>query len=206
MTVLVIAPHPDDEAIGCGGAILAHVGRGEAVHVLFLSSGELGLPHLDADEARRVREEEATAAAAVLGISGIDFARGPDWVLGEDPEPLVDRVTASFERLRPQTVYVPHATESHPDHRAAHAIAHAAADRDGVPRSALLTYEVWTPLPEWDVVEDISTSFERKLEAIRCYPSQLSGYDYVQSATGLAQYRGALAGRCVYAEVFDRSG
>jgi LmbE family N-acetylglucosaminyl deacetylase len=111
-----------------------------------------------------------------------------------------------LESLRPDLVYVPHAAEWHPDHQAAHAIVHAAATRTGLSRSALLTYEVWTPLAAWDVVEDVTDRFERKLEAIRCYASQLSAFDYLQSATGLAQYRGALAGHCAFAEVFDRSG
>jgi LmbE family N-acetylglucosaminyl deacetylase len=204
--VLVVAPHPDDEAIGCGGTVLRHVASGDTVHAVFLSSGELGLPHLDVEEARGVREGEARAAAAVLGLEDVRFLRGPDWTLGDDVEAAAASVAEVFAELRPDLVYVPHAAEWHPDHKAAHAIVHAAADRDGVDRSALLTYEVWTPLPEWDVVEDISETFERKLDAIRCYASQLSAFDYLRSATGLAQYRGALAGRCAFAEVFDRSG
>ena len=206
MNVLVVAPHPDDEAIGCGGTILRHTGRGDTVHVAFLSSGELGLGHLEAGEARDVREREARAAGEVLGVERLAFMRGPDWTLGDDVESGASWLCGIVEARPPDVVYLPHATEWHPDHKAAHAIVHAAAERNGLARSALLSYEVWTPLPEWDEVEDISDVFERKLEAIRCYPSQLTAFDYLRSATGLAQYRGALAGRCEFAEVFDRSG
>ena len=79
MNVVVIAPHPDDEAIGCGGSICLHHSRGDRVTAVFLTSGELGLKHLPADEACRIREAEARAAATILGIAAIDFLRLPDW-------------------------------------------------------------------------------------------------------------------------------
>src|SRR4051812_24596047 len=82
-TVVVIAPHPDDESIGCGGAILSHTGRGDRVHVVFLTSGELGLKHLKVEEAWNIRESEARAAAGILGISQLTFLRQPDWCVGD---------------------------------------------------------------------------------------------------------------------------
>jgi hypothetical protein len=65
-----------------------------------------------------------------------------------------------------------------------------------------LAYEVWTPLSEYDEVKDISAVMDRKLEAIRCYCSQLGQFQYERAVRGLNEYRGALAGRCQYAEVF----
>jgi LmbE family N-acetylglucosaminyl deacetylase len=206
MNVLVIAPHPDDESIGCGGSILQHVDRGEAVRVVFLTSGELGLGDTARDQAWEIREREAAVAARVLGVQDVSFLRQPDWYLGDQQQTVAPLVAAVMEAQRPAVVYVPHEHEWHPDHQAAHAIAHNAAGCAGLDLSALLSYEVWTPLSVWDVVEDVSEVFERKLEAIRCYPSQLTGFDYLQSATGLATYRGALAGHCAFAEVFNRSG
>src|SRR6267378_1222734 len=83
MNVLVIAPHPDDEVIGCGGAIRLRVERGERVSFVFLSSGELGLKHLPRAKTWEIREAEARRAAKVLGVESLHFLRQPDWMLGD---------------------------------------------------------------------------------------------------------------------------
>jgi LmbE family N-acetylglucosaminyl deacetylase len=196
VNVLVVAPHPDDEAIGCGGAICLHAARGDRVTAVFLTSGELGLKHLPREEAWRVREAEAEIAAAVLGLARLEFLRGPDWVLGEHQGEVVARLRTVMEREGPELVYAPHEQEDHPDHQTALPIVR----RAGAPRIA--AYEVWTPLSGYDEVQDISSVMARKMEAILCYRSQVSQYRYDRAARGLAQYRGALAGRCEYAEVF----
>jgi LmbE family N-acetylglucosaminyl deacetylase len=68
----------------------------------------------------------------------------------------------------------------------------------------LLGYEVWTPLSEYNEVQDISAVMERKLEAVRCHRSQMGEYHYERAVRGLNEYRGVMAGRCRYAEVFRR--
>ena len=202
MSVVVIAPHPDDEAIGCGGAIARHAAAGDRVDVVFLTSGELALAGREPEDAMRLREQEAGAAAAVLGIAELAFMRQPDYGLSGRVEQAVDLLAPLFERLRPDAIYHPHPGESHPDHQAAAAIAVWAAERAGLPRGALLGYEVWTPMSSYDAVQDIGPVMPRKLEAIRCYRSQAGEFDYVRAAEGLGQYRGAMAARSEYAEVF----
>src|SRR5258706_2559089 len=98
MNVLVIAPHPDDEVIGCGGALCRHADRGDRVSVVFLTSGELGLKRLPREEAWAIREREATAAAAELGIAALDFWHGPDWVLAEHIEETAARLREALRR------------------------------------------------------------------------------------------------------------
>jgi LmbE family N-acetylglucosaminyl deacetylase len=213
MNVLVVAPHPDDEAIGCGGAMCLHAARGDRVVAVFLTSGELGLKHLPREQAWQVREAEAGAAAAVLGVARLAFLRGPDWTLGDDPDGVVAGLRSIADEEEPQVVYLPHEGDDHPDHRAALPIVRRAlADRPPASarrkrdRALLLAYEVWTPLPGYDEVMDVSAVMQRKLEAIRCYRSQVGDYRYDRAAEGLARYRGALAGRCDHAEVFRRAG
>ncbi|HXG10558.1 MAG TPA: PIG-L deacetylase family protein [Gemmataceae bacterium] len=203
MNVMVIAPHPDDEAIGCGGTICLHVGRGDRVAVVFLTSGELGLKHLPQEQARQVREREAEAAADVLGVAAVTFLRQADWYIHDEVDQAAAALTPVLGRAAPQIVYLPHPREWHPDHRAALFVVRAALAGADIPVPVLLTYEVWTPLAEYDRVEDITPVMMRKLRAIRCYRSQLEGFRYDRAARGLGQYRGALAGRCRYAEVFQ---
>ena len=74
-TVLIVAPHPDDEAIGCGGTICLHRQRGDRVHAVFLTSGERGLTGAAPEAARAIRESEARAAAGVLSLDRLDFGK-----------------------------------------------------------------------------------------------------------------------------------
>ncbi len=202
MNVMVVAPHPDDESIGCGGSICNHVAGGDPVTVAYLSSGERGLAHLAPEEAVRVREAEAEAAASVLGLSGTEFLRLPDSLLGSCVDEAAARLAGVVEESRPELLYLPHPQESHPDHAASLPVVWRALEEVNMTSVTLLTYEVWTPLPVWDLVNDITSVMSRKLEAIRCYPSQLRQFRYDDAACGLNTFRGALSGACRYAEAF----
>src|SRR5258708_20804530 len=97
MNVLVIAPHPDDESIGCGGTICLHTDRGDYVAAVFLTSGEFALSDLPREKAWVIREGEAQESADILGITSVTFLRRPDHYLGDgmqeeanDPRPLPD--------------------------------------------------------------------------------------------------------------------
>lgn len=202
--VLVVAPHPDDESIGCGGIICLHHQRGDHVHVVVLTSGERGLSELPARLARSIREAEAQKAAEVLGVDRIDFFRLPDLGLLRSVGPGAHRLRELLENRMPDVIYLPHPEESHIDHMAAAPIVRLAlsgmAIRTKTP--VLRTYEVWTPLTLYDTVEDISAVMKQKLRAIRCHQSQLRSFHHDQAARGLARYRGVMTAHGRYAEVF----
>ncbi|HZU36558.1 MAG TPA: PIG-L deacetylase family protein [Gemmataceae bacterium] len=202
-SVVVIAPHPDDEAIGCGGTICLHRGRGNHVYVVFLTSGELGLKELSPEEAWRVREAEAEEAGEVFDVTDLTFLRGPDWFLQDHVHRMAEALRPVLRRLGPDWLYVPHAGEWHPDHQAALAITQAALHSIGDLHPTLLGYEVWTPLADGEEVEDITAVMSRKLRAVRCYRSQLPQFRYDRAVRGLNLYRGALQGKCRYAEFFQ---
>jgi LmbE family N-acetylglucosaminyl deacetylase len=199
---MVVAPHPDDESIGCGGAICLHAARGNRVVVVFLTSGELGLKDLPREGAWRVREREAEAAADVLGVSALTFLRRPDWFLTDGVAETASLLRPVLEREAPQVIYVPHEGEGHPDHQASPGILRAALADATTPRPTLLGYEVWTPLSDWDRAEDVTEVIRRKMQAVRCYRSQLRQFRYDRAIRGLNQYRGILGAGCRYAEVF----
>ena len=206
MHVLAIAPHPDDESIGCGGALCLHAKRGDRVTIVFLTSGELGLKHLPVERARRLRESEARKAAKILRAGDLLFLRCHDWTISEEVTKAAKLLSPILRRQKPALIYLPHPGEWHPDHKAALPIVRAALKRSGIAPPALLGYEVWTPLDEFDEVKDISAVMARKLRAARAHKSQLKEFDYVRAISGLNQYRGALAARCKYAEVFKDQG
>jgi N-acetylglucosamine malate deacetylase 1 len=199
VNVLVVAAHPDDEALGCGGALLAHVDAGDRVTVVFLTSGEAGLATYPVDEARQVREEEATKAAAVLGVHDHRFLRLADGALSADDERAEATRALGRYLVDVDLVYVPHVDDDHDDHRAAAAAVLAAVT---APDLQILGYEVWTPVARPDRIVDIGAYMDRKLEAVRCYRSQLEYWPYDRAVEGLNAYRGALFEGVAYAEAF----
>src|SRR5258707_13006589 len=109
-----------------------------------------------------------------------------------------------LSRQKPSGVYLPHPADGPPDHRDTLPILRAALNKRSGPTPQLFGYEIWTPLADFDVVMDISKVMTQKLRALRSHASQLNEFDYVTAVTGLNQYRGELAGKCRFAEVFQR--
>lgn len=203
MNVLVLAPHPDDEVIGCGGTICKHVARGDRVVAVFLTSGELGLKHLPREKAWQLRESEARKASRILKLATLEFLRLPDWTLNAHVREAARRLAPSLAREMPELIYLPHPGEWHPDHQAALPILRAALRAAVIRKPELRGYEVWTPLAEHSHAENITAVMPRKLRALRAHRSQLGEFDYIRAVKGLNQFRGALAAKCGYAEVFQ---
>ena len=203
-TVLILAPHPDDEAIGCGGVICLHRRRGDPVRVAFLTSGERGLAGLSKETVQSIREAEAWAAAKVLGIEQLEFLRLPDLGLDDVIVEAAERLRPLLETWLPDLIYLPHPEESHPDHAAALPIVRTAligfTARPEPPE--LRGYEVWSPMSRPGWVEDVTAVMPRKLRAIRCYQSQIELFRYDRAVRGLNQYRGVMAAGRPYAEAF----
>lgn len=202
---VVLAPHPDDELIGVGGAMLAHLARGDRPHIIHVTSGErtTGLAHLPSAERAPTREAEALAAATKLALTDDDvtFLRLPDGGVDADEPAHVDVLAATLTRLDPDLVYAPWPLDPHRDHVAVTtALARAISRLDSAPTVAL--YEVWSPVVPTHLV-DIGTHLETKLSALGEYRSALESVDYLHTARGLAAYRSAQGqhGRG-YAEAF----
>jgi N-acetylglucosamine malate deacetylase 1 len=203
--ILVLSPHPDDEAIGCGGTLLHHRKQWDTVQVVFLTSGEKGGHRLSEAETLRVREREARLAARILGVKHLEFWRLPDGAV-RATRTAVDRLRKKLKQYRPDRIYVTHDREMHPDHRGAVRLLRRALKGTSGRRPEVLGYEVWTPIQQLNEIVDITSYVEKKLRAVRAYRSQCAVVGFVAAVRGLNRYRGELHSwpGGDYAEVFTR--
>ena len=218
-SVLVLAPHSDDEVIGCGGTMARHVQSGAQVHVAFLTDGRWGdgalfSPQLSATERHTrqlalvaTRKDEARAAAAVLGVQHLHFLDLPDGALQVNAH-AVQLLTDVLHSSQPSVVYLPFVFDLHQDHWQTNRLFAAAAAR--LPASLakpLLVrgYEVWSPLVA-NCFSDITSVMSLKRSALSQFASQLRDQNYLRIVEGLNAYRsnGALHGMG-YAEAFHEA-
>jgi len=166
--VLVVAPHPDDEIIGCGGAIALHSRRGDAVYVALVSGGEAGG---DAE----VRLSESRKAVSRLGSPEVICLAAVDGAVADDPG-VAARIRRVAERVQPVVVYAPSPFEMHPDHVATmDAVGVAFAGRDDL---TLLLYEVNAEHMA-SFLLDITSVHAAKREALTVFASQIGSIDIV---------------------------
>jgi LmbE family N-acetylglucosaminyl deacetylase len=182
--VLVFAPHPDDEVLGCGGSIAKLTAAGAHVHVAYLTSGEQGSGTIPPAELGSVREGEAHAAVSLLGVDpgDVTFARFADGQVSPHDLAQAEAVIRLVRQARPVVLYVPHEHDGSFDHQAAHRLVLRAADMAGSRNFAhlgephwvpcVLGYEVWSPISRPSYWEDISAFTAAKAAALGCYSSQ----------------------------------
>jgi LmbE family N-acetylglucosaminyl deacetylase len=204
--VVVLAPHMDDEVIGCGGTLARHVASGADVTVIFLTDGRKGGTPSAEDRAQglpmsTIRKREAQRALAVLGIEKIEFLDAEDGHLGADAR-TSGRLRELLLRIRPQLLYLPFFLEQHSDHEAASPLLAEAVQGTDL-EFRCLSYEVWTPLfPNCFVRIDATLDLKRR--ALEQYRSQLADADYLHTSLGLSAYRSSafLDRDCRFAEAF----
>lgn len=193
--ILVIASHPDDEVLGCGGTIAKHVRSGNQVSVLILTDGESSR-QTPATEIRKKSLEKSCKALGVFNFKNLNYK---DNLL--DSYPILDiiRDIENFsEQMRPHIVFTHSLTDLNQDHRVAH-IATMTAFRP-LPDSsvsAILTYEVpssteygqslsrHTFSPNYFEVlsnEDV----EKKIEALYCYSDELRDFPHPRSLKNIS--------------------
>lgn len=186
---LVLAPHPDDEVIGCGGLIVALLRLQVPVHVVLVTDGS-GAGGLSAIEAAR-RPDEFRAAAQRLGASSLALLGLPDGALTTG----VELDTALLRQVRdfaPNWLIAPTVHDAHRDHRRVAEAARQAAL--AVPSVEwLLSYETWSPLTPTHVL-DISEHLDTKLAALAEHRTALAHGNYLAATEGLCRYRALLLG------------
>ncbi|MBE9137634.1 PIG-L family deacetylase [Nodosilinea sp. LEGE 07088] len=190
--VLVVAPHPDDETLGCGGALALLRAQSLSVRVLVVSDGTQSHPRsrlYPGPQLRQLREAETLAALALLGVprSHVTFLGLPD---GRVPHlglaspgaaaAALGQCQQVVERVAPRTIFLPYQFDPHRDHRATWSLVQRAiAVLPQPPR--LIEYPIW----DWDLQRrqplnaqyqawrlNIAPYVEIKHQAIACYRSQ----------------------------------
>jgi N-acetylglucosamine malate deacetylase 1 len=207
--VIVLAPHMDDEVLGCGGTMARHARAGADVQVVFLTDGRGGggamkAPDgtaMAAQDVTSMRKAEARQAAQVLGVRALAFMDAEDSRLASDSG-AGTRLREILLRELPDIVYLPFFMEAHPDHRAANSVLSAATAGTSL-QFQCRGYEVWTPLFANSLVR-IDDVIEAKRQALRCYSSQLADTDYLHCIDGLNAYRAMSFGTRIakFAEAF----
>lgn len=211
--VLVVAAHPDDEVLGCGGTIARHADAGDQVNVLIVAEGATSR-HPERDRAQvgdelSVLAKAAHMAGSILGASGVELLDLPDNRLDSlDRLDLIKQIEERIYRYQPQFVYVHHAGDVNVDHRRLHeAVVTACRPTPGHCVRALLSFEVpssteWQPpgsaqsfSPNWFV--DISEQWQRKCEALKAYATEMRPWPHARSLEALehlVRWRGSQVG------------
>lgn len=174
--VLCLAPHSDDEVLGCGGMLAFHAARGDELRVVVLTDGSAGDPDLRAADIRAVREAESRAAGEQLGVGDHRFWGLPDGDLAGVAD-LEQRILDELEDFRPELVYAPSPQEMHPDHRVASRAVLGAVGRSSS-RPRLHLYGVNAQVLA-GVLYDVTAVWETKRQAMERFTSQLAYMDLI---------------------------
>jgi len=212
-TVLVIAAHPDDEVLGCGGTMAKHAMSGDVVYSVILAEGMTSRdPSRDrvkhADALTRLGEA-ARKANEILGVAALELIDFPDNRMDSvDRLDITKKVEACIEKYKPDIVYTHHVGDVNIDHRCIHdAVVTACRPLPGKHVTTVLFFEVassteWQPpgsapsfAPNWFV--DVSETLETKLKALEAYEIEMREWPHPRSlraVSHLAHWRGATIG------------
>jgi N-acetylglucosamine malate deacetylase 1 len=210
LNVLILAPHADDEILGCGGVIRRHVIANDHVTVVVLTNASKGAPDLFTPESIEAIRAEARAANSCLGVQSLIFADFPAPCLDQFPAfRLAEAIRALLVEARADTIYIPFHADLHVDHgRVHHAALVAARPTPGQTVRRIYCYETLSET-EWAApcannaflpvrYVDIEGQLDAKLAAMNAYASQLRPFPHPRSSEAiraLAMLRGSQCGR-----------
>ncbi|MEI9921395.1 MAG: bacillithiol biosynthesis deacetylase BshB1 [Bacteroidota bacterium] len=173
--ILVLAAHPDDAELGCGGTILKHVAMGHKVGIVDFTRGELGTRGTP-----QTREKEAADSAKILGLSARENLGLPDGFFVNDKEHQLEVVKA-IRKYQPDIILANARYDRHPDHGRGSELAFEASFLSGLQkvetgqapwRPKVVYHYIQSQLIQPDFVVDISKFWDKKMEAIRAFRTQ----------------------------------
>lgn len=202
MNVLVIAPHPDDEILGCGGTIAKYVEQGDLVYVVIMTKGTS--PMFTPESIDKVRAE-CREADRLLGVKETIFLDFPAARMEETQRfKINDALVKVIQEKKPEVVYIPHRGDMQLDHKQTVDAAMVAL-RPGYKHlvSKIYCYETLSETG-WDIpnttnefipnsYNDISDELDKKIEAMKLFTTQLAEYPNarsIEAIRALAVFRG----------------
>lgn len=206
-TVLIIAAHTDDEALGCGGTIARHVAAGDVVHAVFMADGVSSRPDATTADMEQ-RMASARQAHEILGLQRVEYLGLPDNRM--DSLPLLDVVQALeavIQTLSPQVIYTHHHGDLNIDHRITHqAVMTACRPQPDSTVREIYGFEVLSST-EWatpqqepfapNVFVDISAFLLTKHKALQAYRDEMRSAPHsrcIEHVEHLARHRGHSVG------------
>lgn len=212
--ILAIAVHPDDETLGCGGALLRHKANGDEIHWLICT--EVRESEGFSPERVESRAKEIEKVAAMYGFAGVHqlhlkTGRTDEYSTTE----IVSGISAVVSKIKPHTVYLPFKGDVHSDHRVIFNAAFSCTKTFRYPfvkrvlMIEALSETEYAPGLQGEsfipnVFIDITDFFTRKIEIMRIFAGETGTHPFPRSERNLealAVYRGASSG-CIYAESF----
>jgi len=187
--VVILAPHIDDETIGCGGVAMKHAAAGDRVAILTFA------------DCTPERIAEGRAAGQILGAHRQEFLPFRSRGLLNQPEPAAQLAKFLAEE-EPDLVYAPSLFDRHTDHVAVNILLARFTRQHGLD-AMIYGYEVWSTTTP-NVAVDITAQQPRKAQALACFVSQNRSNDWAAAALSLNRYRGITTGAGAYAEAFLR--
>ncbi len=213
--ILVVAAHPDDEVLGCGGVMAKHALEGNEVAVLFVADGVSARNSKQLDVDLKERKKSAHNALEILGAKPLEFLDFPDNRL--DSIPLLDivqKIEASIHQYRPEIIYTHHYGDLNIDHAITHRATLTACRP--LPSSSIkqiYTYEVLSAT-EWalgtnifspNYYVNVADFLEKKIKALQAYGEEIPQSNHPRSIEALrcqGALRGASVGR-IFCEAFQ---
>jgi len=214
--VMFISVHPDDETLGCGGAILRHKTQGDSIYWLNLTGPSLDHPYGFTQERIKTREHQLKCVnAAYLFERYIDLAYPTQMLETIEPRLLIGSVSKVFQEIQPNILYVPNRADIHSDHKVGFQAIYAAAKNFRSPFiEKILMYETLSEtefapsltesvfMPNYYI--DISEYMDKKIEIMQIYDTEIMPDPLprsIHAIKGLGAFRGSRIG-VKYAESF----
>ncbi len=200
-SILVIAAHPDDEVIGCGGTIAKHIQKGDIVNVLIVAEGETSRQkQRDRDSLSKEiagLQLFAKDAHRILGTTNLEFLDFPDNRLDSiDRLDLIKVIESYISKYKPSTIYTHHAWDLNIDHRRLHeAVITASRPIPGQIVKKILCFEVASST-EWqspgiypaftpNYFVDITSQINLKIKALEKFESEMRVWPHARSIRAL---------------------